>query len=45
MILAVCVPPGLVSDTGKEESPLVSLKKSNVTPVKPLEGSTHNPST
>lgn len=29
---------GLVSDTGKEESPLISLKKSNATPVKPLEG-------
>lgn len=28
---------GLVSDTGKEESPLISLKKSNATPVKPLE--------
>ncbi|KAF7666598.1 hypothetical protein LDENG_00100350 [Lucifuga dentata] len=26
---------GLVSDTGKEESPLISLKKSNATPVKP----------
>nr|QNQ79867.1 supervillin [Siniperca chuatsi] len=28
---------GLVSDTGKEESPLISLKKSNATPVKPHE--------
>lgn len=28
---------GLVTDTGKEESPLISLKKSNATPVKPLE--------
>uniref|UniRef100_A0A3Q3KBB3 HP domain-containing protein n=1 Tax=Monopterus albus TaxID=43700 RepID=A0A3Q3KBB3_MONAL len=28
---------GLVSDTGKEESPPVFLKKSNATPVKPLE--------
>ncbi|XP_058476904.1 supervillin [Solea solea] len=28
---------GLVSDTGKEESPLQSLKKSNATPVKPHE--------
>uniref|UniRef100_A0AAQ6IE55 HP domain-containing protein n=1 Tax=Anabas testudineus TaxID=64144 RepID=A0AAQ6IE55_ANATE len=28
---------GLVSDTGKEESPLSFLKKSNATPVKPLE--------
>ncbi|XP_041829593.1 supervillin [Melanotaenia boesemani] len=29
---------GLVSDTGKEESPIISLKKSNATPVKPHEG-------
>ncbi|KAK2820392.1 hypothetical protein Q5P01_023351 [Channa striata] len=28
---------GLVSDTGKEESPLTFLKKSNATPVKPLD--------
>lgn len=28
---------GLVTDTGKEESPLISLKKSNATPVKPVE--------
>ncbi|TMS22115.1 Supervillin [Larimichthys crocea] len=28
---------GLVSDTGKEESPLITLKKSNATPVKPHE--------
>ncbi|CAG5906504.1 unnamed protein product [Menidia menidia] len=28
---------GLVSDTGKEESPIVSLKKSHATPVKPHE--------
>lgn len=28
---------GLVTDTGKEESPLISLKKSNATPVKPHE--------
>uniref|UniRef100_A0A8C6SM77 Supervillin d n=1 Tax=Neogobius melanostomus TaxID=47308 RepID=A0A8C6SM77_9GOBI len=28
---------GLVTDTGKEESPLFSLKKSNATPVKPHE--------
>ncbi|XP_035525445.1 supervillin [Morone saxatilis] len=28
---------GLVSDTGKEESPLIFLKKSNATPVKPHE--------
>lgn len=35
---AFCAPPGLVSDTGREESPLISLKKSNATPVKPHEG-------
>ncbi|XP_040922831.1 supervillin [Toxotes jaculatrix] len=29
---------GLVSDTAKEESPLISLKRSNATPVKPHEG-------
>ncbi|KAI3365268.1 hypothetical protein L3Q82_010361, partial [Scortum barcoo] len=29
---------GLVSDTGKEESPLIFLKKSHATPVKPHEG-------
>ncbi|XP_076616149.1 supervillin [Chaetodon auriga] len=28
---------GLVSDTGKEESPLISLRKCNATPVKPHE--------
>ncbi|XP_069011681.1 supervillin isoform X1 [Embiotoca jacksoni] len=28
---------GLVSDAGKEESPIISLKKSNSTPVKPHE--------
>ncbi|XP_029977773.1 supervillin isoform X2 [Sphaeramia orbicularis] len=28
---------GLVTDTGKEESPLIALKKSNATPVKPHE--------
>nr|XP_046232805.1 supervillin [Scatophagus argus] len=28
---------GLVSDTGKEESPLIALKKANATPVKPHE--------
>uniref|UniRef100_A0A3B4B2D0 HP domain-containing protein n=1 Tax=Periophthalmus magnuspinnatus TaxID=409849 RepID=A0A3B4B2D0_9GOBI len=32
----------LVTDTGKEESPLISLKKSNATPVKPLEISTRS---
>ncbi|XP_033467237.1 supervillin [Epinephelus lanceolatus] len=28
---------GLVTDTGKDESPLIALKKSNATPVKPHE--------
>ncbi|KAK5905962.1 hypothetical protein CgunFtcFv8_001867 [Champsocephalus gunnari] len=28
---------GLVTDTGKDESPLIALKKCNATPVKPLE--------
>ncbi|XP_041671326.1 supervillin isoform X2 [Cheilinus undulatus] len=28
---------GLVSDTGKEESPLIALKKCNATPIKPHE--------
>ncbi|XP_042363517.1 supervillin [Plectropomus leopardus] len=29
---------GLVTDTGREESPLIALKKSHATPVKPHEG-------
>lgn len=33
-----CLPAGLVTETGKEESTVIPLKKCNATPVKPLEG-------